>query len=101
MSLLQDDGGGTVSRRYPQTAKKRAPTIEWEQVEAVVGFVSLGVTLPVPGLVFCASRWVVFGIGPVIWPQIELTSGKGQISWQFQESEQVEAVSVRSYTGLP
>jgi hypothetical protein len=43
----------------------------------------------------------VFGIGPVIWPQIELTSGKGQISWQFQESEQVEAVSVRSYTGLP
>jgi hypothetical protein len=43
----------------------------------------------------------VFGIVSVIRPQFELTSGEGQLSWQIQESEQAEAVSVRSYTGLP
>jgi len=83
-----------ISRRCSESAQKKAPTIEWERVEAVGGIASSSAHFAVSGLVYCDSHRVSFVISPDVRPQFEATTGEGLLSWQFQESEQVEAVPV-------
>jgi hypothetical protein len=70
------------SRRPPRTAKKAAPTLEWEWAGISAGLFRLAAaTCLCQVFFFCVFRMAPFAICQAIFTQIGSPTGEGQLSW--------------------